>query len=265
MTRVMSIPVLRVPLNLIGGAVYLILCVVNPIVRRLSAATRRLSAATHRGQALAEAAAGRDVHWYEHHVDVEWNWPRNGRWEWLARGVLSGFTIRDGARVLDVASGDGFFARHFYAPRAAEVVGVDIDPCAVAHAARINGASNLSFKVADISTELPDGPFDNAIWDAGITYLAPDARTVALRGIAQRLTPDGLLSGYTDRDPDPAPGELHVFADGGDVARALHEVFGYVCVIEFRAGTRRMHQFYAAMKESAIPVSRASPGVTWIG
>jgi SAM-dependent methyltransferase len=239
--------------------------VVLPLLLLLNRALRRLTAATHRAQAIAVGVLGGERDWHDHHTDVSWKWPSTGGWEPLARGVLSGLAIREGARVLDIGSGDGFFARHFYASRAEEVIGVDQDRRAVSHARRVNRDENLSFQRGDIRSELPEGPFDNAIWDNGINYLTRREAISTLRGIRERLAPGGLLSGVTDREPERSTAELNVFADAADLAGCLHEAFPHVCVLEFSAGSRHIFQFYAAMEESSIPIARLNPAVTWLG
>jgi hypothetical protein len=65
---------------------------------------------------------------FDHHIDQYWKWNRTGNplsWERSMFGLLP---IRDGACVLALCFGRGFFAHHFFAPCAAKVVSVDFNP-----------------------------------------------------------------------------------------------------------------------------------------
>jgi release factor glutamine methyltransferase len=91
----------------------------------------------------------------------------------LGRAVLD--EVRDTDRVLDMGTGCGVNAV-LAASRAAEVVGVDINPYAVASAegnARRNGvAERTTFLVSDVF-EAVDGQFDLIIFDPPFRWFAP--------------------------------------------------------------------------------------------
>ena len=111
-----------------------------------------------------------------------------------------------GASVLDVACGEGYGAA-FLARSAAQVVGVDLDPAAIAHAARhYGGIANLSFKAGEVGA-LPfaDRSFDAVVCFETIEHVA-DPRA-ALRELKRVLTPDGRLIVSTP-DREVYSGEL---------------------------------------------------------
>lgn len=113
--------------------------------------------------------------WYEH-------WHRYA----LARRLAAG------RRVLDAACGEGYGSA-LLSPTAADVVGVDIDAAAIAHArARYAARENLQFEQAD-ATELPftDGRFDLVVSFETLEHLAEQERL--LRGFARVLADDGVL------------------------------------------------------------------------
>jgi release factor glutamine methyltransferase len=91
----------------------------------------------------------------------------------LGRAVLD--DVRETDRVLDMGTGCGVNAV-LAASRAAEVVGVDINPHAVASAAgnaRLNGvADRTTFLVSDVF-EAVDGAFDLIIFDPPFRWFAP--------------------------------------------------------------------------------------------
>jgi hypothetical protein len=46
------------------------------------------------------------------------------------------------------------------------IVALDFDEDAIPHARRYNSAPNITFIKQDIRAGLPEGPFDNIVWDA---------------------------------------------------------------------------------------------------
>ncbi len=94
--------------------------------------------------------------------------------------------VETGARLLDIGSGTGALAFRV-APRAAEVVGVDVSPAMVAYAnrrLRERGTDNVSFVVGDAATALanrPDASFDVATMVLVLHEIPADARARVLR------------------------------------------------------------------------------------
>jgi cyclopropane fatty-acyl-phospholipid synthase-like methyltransferase len=125
-------------------------------------------------------------------------------WQWTAlrnpmsweRGVFNMLPMKNGCKVLDLCCGGGFFAHHFYSGRASSVVSVDFDPSAIAHAKRNFRAPNVEYRCADIRTAMPEGAFDNVVWDAAIEHFTMEEADAILFNIMQRLGETGTLGGY---------------------------------------------------------------------
>ena len=106
------------------------------------------------------------------------------RYAW-ARGLVAG---KD---VLDCACGEGYGSR-LLADRARSVVGVDVDPEAIAHARRRYAADALEFVEAD-ALDLPfdDDRFDVVVSFETLEHLAGHDELLA--GFRRVLRPDGVL------------------------------------------------------------------------
>ncbi|MEU6737339.1 class I SAM-dependent methyltransferase [Streptomyces physcomitrii] len=114
-----------------------------------------------------------------------------------------------GQRVLDLATGYGFYARTAHGLGTAEVVGVDLSPEMVRRAESATGDPAVRFHVGD-ARDLPDlGSFDavTAVWL--FNYADSPAELTAMAASARRaLRPGGRLvaitvnPGYEVRGPD---------------------------------------------------------------
>jgi SAM-dependent methyltransferase len=105
------------------------------------------------------------------------------RYHWVA-------PLAAGKRVLELASGEGYGAR-ILAAEAASVVGVDIDPAAVDHAASKYGAANLTFVQGSI-TRVPiseDQGFDLVVCFEAIEHI--EDHESLLSEVKRLLKPEG--------------------------------------------------------------------------
>lgn len=101
-------------------------------------------------------------------------------------------SLARGRRVLDAACGEGYGSA-MLAREAAEVVGVDVDGTAVAHAAQRYTLPNLHFSQADCTRldELPAASFDLVVSIETLEHVADQERM--LDGFRRLLRDDGLL------------------------------------------------------------------------
>lgn len=134
------------------------------------------------------------------HRLIEWTGERCVPWtddvqvvyEHYHRYAVAAEFVR-GKRVLDLASGEGFGAA-VLATRAAEVVGVDIDPDTVEHATRTYGNERVRFRLGSITD--PDAladeqPFDVVVCFEAIEHVADHA--AVLRLARSRMAEDGVF------------------------------------------------------------------------
>ena len=145
------------------------------------------------------------------------------RTRWYLRGVIAEHVGRyrfaagavGGKRVLDVACGSGYGCA-ILAETAAEVVGVDISPDAVAHAAaRYAGLPNVRFACGDARrVPLPDGRFDVVTSFETIEHL-PGADIDDYLGEVNRLLAPGGRAFISTPDRDS-------YSLGGDTGNPFH-------------------------------------------
>ena len=156
---------------------------------------------------------------------------------------------------MEVACGDRFNTRNFYSLRSHRVVACDFDPAAIRTARRKNAAPNVEYLLADIRVAMPAGRFENVVWDAAIEHFTPEETAAILRDIKARLTPDGILSGYTLVARADGKKSLdhheYEFRDMADLARFLEPHFKHVSVFETLFPDR--HNLYFWASDGALP------------
>jgi ubiquinone/menaquinone biosynthesis C-methylase UbiE len=223
-------------------------------LRAVNAALRALNSASHHFQYKVEGFLRPSAEWFDHELDAQWQWPAQGRFTFLERGVLSSLSIRPGGRLLELCCGDGFNAGRFYSSRAGQVLAVDHNPEALAQARRRHARPNVEFRKADIRSELPAGPFDNVIWDSAIHHFSIAEAAVVLASVHRVLADDGVLSGYTVIEPDESYAYTRLrFTDAVGLAELLTGEFAHVSVLETSDPLRRNLYFFASDLRAALP------------
>jgi hypothetical protein len=232
-----------------------------PPLRSLNKLIRSISSFGHLLQLRVEGLLRPHSEWFDHYVDANWQWGATGRSSFVERGVFNNLVIRPGAEVLELCSGDGFNTRHFYAGRATRVVGVDANYEAVAHARRRNAADNVTYELCDIRETLPDGPFDNVVWDAALHHFTAQETGQVLALLKQRMRPQAVLSGYTEIEDIPYAYRKIDFRDKADVAELLGTAFKHVMVLETPDPARTNLYFFASDSRERLPLDDYNPNV----
>jgi len=208
----------------------------EPVIRLANRCLRRLTATGHKLEYLMDwGGARKPPEWFDHLTDQYWKWrhTRNPMsWE---RGVFAALAIPQGCRLLDLCCGGGFFDYHFYSSRASQIVAVDFDLKAIAHAEEHFKAPNIQFVCADIRTHMPLGDFDTIIWNAAIEHFTQAEIASLLQMVRARMRRGGILTGYTivERDTGKAhPDHEYEFKSKDDLAAVLRPFFSNVTILE---------------------------------
>jgi len=240
------------------------------LAKRLSLFKRPVEALFASEAALAAAWAS-NAHWrlhlanrglppapeyYNHKLDLYWQWPATRNSLWLERGVYSMLAVKPNANVLEICCGDGFNSYYFYSKKAATLTAVDFDPKAIAHAKRHYTLPNLQFQIADIRKEIPAGSFDNVIWDGAIEHFTETEIASVMPVLKDRLAQrKGILSGYTivERHDGRKSLEQHEyeFKSKEDLLRFLSPHFSSATVFETIFPER--HNLYFWASDGIIP------------
>ena len=157
-------------------------------------------------------------------------------------------------RCLELCCGDGFNTFHFYSPLVAEMVAVDFDPTALAHARADNAHPSIRYVQADIRTWRPEGWFDNVVWDAAIEHFTEIEIAAIMTMIRTAMAEGAVLSGYTLVESGHGKALEHherEFRSKQDLADFLTPHFRNVTVFETIHPTRHNLYFYAS--DAAIP------------
>ena len=230
---------------------------------RLEAAiSSKWAAGAHRRLMHAQWRMGDNPEFFDHHIDLFYQWTTTRSSFWVERGVFGGIALK-GKNVLELACGDGFNAKNFYSSRSKHVLACDFDKAAIATAKAKNSAPNVTFLLADIRTDMPEGTFENIVWDAAIEHFLPPEIADIMANIKKRLTPDGVLSGYTLVDgPETIHQHEYQFKDLPDLASFLTPHFKNVRVFETHHPDR--HNLYFWASDGSVPFDTDWPhGLTY--
>jgi SAM-dependent methyltransferase len=170
---------------------------ISKSLKTIALGTRNLAAFTHKVQAKYEWNTPPQPEWYDHFGNQYFEFRETQNPLWAERGVFGLLAMKQGADVLEICCGDGYNAYHFYSIRAKAIIAVDFDKNAIPHAKKYNQAKNVEFRLCDIRYEMPEGIFDNIIWDAAIEHFTEEEIDKIMRNIKTRLRPNGVLTGYT--------------------------------------------------------------------
>ena len=185
---------------------------------------------------------------FDHQIDLYHKWLATRNPLWVERGAFGSMALK-GGDVLELACGDGFNARNFYSLRSGQVVACDFDPKAIETAVRKNRAPNVTYILADIRDAMPQGQFDNVVWDAAIEHFTPLEIEKLMRDIKLRLKKDGILSGYTIVEKTDGRKSLshheYEFKGKEDLMRFLEPHFKEVTVFETIYPDRHNLYFWA--------------------
>ena len=219
-----------------------------------SAIARRWVSGAHRRLMAVQWDITPQPEFFDHQIDLFYQWLTTRNSLWLERGVFGSLALQ-GRRVLEIACGDGFNARNFYSLRSESIIACDFDPKAIKTAQEKNSAPNIEFLLADIRTHMPEGRFENIIWDAAIEHFTPDEITNILSGIKIRLTDDGILSGYTIVEKTDGTKSLshheYEFKSKEDLLRFFKPHFSNVTVFETEYTVR--HNLYFWASDGVLP------------
>ncbi len=224
------------------------------ILKFINKVVRSVAAATHQLQFLAEWGVD-NPEYFDHEIDMYAHWRKSRNSLPLERGVWSSFALQVGGSTLDLCCGDGFYTKMFYSLRSREVVGVDFDKEAIYWAKVNHAAPNVSYLVGDIRYDIPDGPFNNVIWDAAVEHFTELEIKSLMARIKAVMAPGAILSGYTVQEAENGEKHLHQheyeFHDKQDLARFFEPYFKNVQVYETVYPNRTNLYFYAT--DSTLP------------
>jgi len=176
------------------------------IIRSFNRFMRKLTAKSYALQLNIEWNIKPIPEWFDHYIDHYYQWHQRRNPMWLERGCFNLLAIKENSNLLELCCGDGFNAYHFYSIRARNIIAVDFDKDAIAHAKKNNQANNINYQMSDIRINLPDDKFDNIVWDAAIEHFTKKEIIKLMEKIKNRLNNNGILSGYTIIEENTDPG-----------------------------------------------------------
>jgi ubiquinone/menaquinone biosynthesis C-methylase UbiE len=206
---------------------------------------------------IATWTMGGNPEYFDHHIDLYYQWLKTKKSWWLERGVFGSLVIKRGGSLLELASGDGFNTRNFYSAIAGSVIACDFDKNAIRIATKKNKSENIDYLLRDIRYDMPQGAFDNIVWDAAIEHFTETEIDVIMKNIKERLTQrKGVLSGYTiveKSDGKSLEQHEYEFKNMQDLKRFFDPYFQNVIVFETIYPER--HNLYFWASDGILPFS----------
>ena len=240
----------------------------KPFFERLFSLEARVSewwvAGAHHRLFLAQWGLPPVPEFFDHKIGLYWMWRANRLAHWVERGVFSLLAMKPGCRALELCCGDGFNAYFFYSSRVGSMLSVDFDPKAIAYATSNFRTENVTYQLADIRTQMPEGIFDNIVWDAAIEHFTEAEIADLMVNIKKRLSPIGILSGFTIVERADGKKMLvhheYEFKSKEDLARFFRPHFRNVRVFETIYPDR--HNLYFWASDGMIPFMPEWPAAT---
>lgn len=227
------------------------------IVKFLSNFSRKFAYKMHEIQFKYEWGTAPTPQWFDHFCDQFYLFRQSKNPLWVERGILNLLVIKDGSEILELCCGDGYYTNHFYSIRAKKIVSVDFDSTAIKNAIKNNKAENIEFKLCDIRSEIPQGAYDNILWDAGIAYFTEDEIRLIMGTIKNRLKCNGILSGYTiieRADGKSLKEHKYEFKSKDDLKRFLEPYFKNIKLFETTYPSR--HNLYFWASDGILPYDK---------
>jgi len=236
---------------------------VTTFLKSLSNLSRKVAFKLHKQQVDFEWSTPPEPEWFDHFCDQFYGFRSSQNPLWVERGTFSLLAIKDQSNLLELCCGDGFNSYHFYSIRAKNMIAVDFDENAIAHAKKFNQSYNVDFRLVDIRNGIPEGKFDNIVWDAAIEHFTPEEINTILNTIKSRLTESGILSGYTIKEKDTGQKSLnhheYEFRSKEDLLRFFTPYFKNVKVFETVYPSRHNLYFYAS--DNILPFDENWPSM----
>lgn len=218
-------------------------------LKKLSNYSRRINSKIHKTQMDFEWSFPPEPEWFDHYIDLHYCWSSTNIPLWVERGVFGLLAIKKDANVLELCCGDGFNTKHFYSIRVKQILSVDFDQECITHASTHNAAPNVKFSLCDIRYNMPEGNFDNIIFDAALAHFTETEIDRIMKDIKKRLGETGILSGCTIAEDGKKVSLSHheyVFSSKEDLKRFFEPHFKNVIVFETKYPTRHNLYFFAS-------------------
>jgi len=216
--------------------------------------TRRWATSAHKRLFRTEWGIPEKPEFFDHHIDLYYSWQKFRMAHWLERGIFSTLAIKRDGTLLELGCGDGFNSRNFYSGLAKSVIACDFNKNAITTARRKNKAPNIDYVLADIRYAMPEGDFDNIVWESAIEHCTEEEIKALMIIIKDRLIKKkGTLSGHTRSDTKALQQCKYEFKDMADLKRFFTPHFKNVIVFETVFSNRLNIYFWAS--DAVIPFS----------
>jgi 2-polyprenyl-3-methyl-5-hydroxy-6-metoxy-1,4-benzoquinol methylase len=119
--------------------------------------------------------------WFDHRIDL-YRWADHLNPHFVERGIYSREVMFPGCKVLDLASGDGFYPRFFYVSTGAFIDCIDVNSKAVCHSKKYHRHRNIRhFKLDAVGDDFPQSNYDVICFDGAIDHFTREQLDILLK------------------------------------------------------------------------------------
>jgi len=170
--------------------------------------------------------------WFDHRIDL-YRWPDHLNPHWVERGTYSKEVMFPGCKVLDLASGDGFYAFYFYVATGASIDCIDLNPKAIRHAEKYHSHPSIRhFELDAVKDGFPRTSYDVICFDGALDHFSNAQLDIVLQKIKNALGSNGVLTCYQEIGYHPPDDEHPVcFQTEEELAERLCPYFKFIGII----------------------------------
>ena len=173
-----------------------------------------------------------DSDWFDHRI--QFLYPEKTFNDlWCITSVNAIQKLPLGGKLLDICSGDGFFAFYFYKTRAEHIDCIEINPMLYKHSKKHHSANNINYICANIlEYDLRSEAYDVVVIRGAIEHFSESNQNIIFQKVINSLKTNGYFLGDTPANPTKDSKMLKAheneWADEAEMRNQLQPYFSHL-------------------------------------